>query len=60
MKKTLLALLLLSLTLTGCVVDPFGGNRQRGEFHRDRDHNDNWADRGDHHSDRDRNGDWNR
>jgi hypothetical protein len=59
MKKTLLTLLLLSLALTGCIVDPYGGNRhrgdaERGEFHSDRDHNGNWAERGEH------NGGWNR
>jgi hypothetical protein len=40
MKKTLLALLLLSLALTGCVVEPGGGwgwhGGERGEYHQDR------------------------
>jgi hypothetical protein len=38
MKKTLLALLLLSLTITGCIVEPGGhGYRDdgRGELHPD-------------------------
>jgi hypothetical protein len=30
MKTTLVALLLLSLALTGCVVDPYGGYGNRG------------------------------
>ena len=30
MKTTLIALLLLSLALTGCVIEPGGGNRDRG------------------------------
>ena len=34
MKKTLLALLLFSLALTGCVVDP--GFHERGEAHSER------------------------
>lgn len=47
MKKMLLTLLLLSLALTGCIVEPFGGyghrgDADRGEFHRDRDHNGGW------------------
>jgi hypothetical protein len=47
MKKMLLTLLLLSLALTGCIVEPFGGNGHRGdagrgEFHPDRDHNGGW------------------
>jgi hypothetical protein len=38
MRKTLLALLLLSLTLTGCIIEPDGGyrGRQHGEYHSDR------------------------
>jgi hypothetical protein len=38
MKKTLLTLLLLSLALTGCVVEPGGGYRDgpRDGFHWDR------------------------
>ncbi len=46
MKKTLLALLLLSLALTGCVVEP-GGYGYRGDGH------------GDFHADRGYNGGWN-
>jgi hypothetical protein len=37
MKKTLLALLLLSLTLTGCIVEP--GGHERGETHSERSWN---------------------
>jgi hypothetical protein len=47
MKTTLVALLLLSLALTGCVVDPYGGYGNRGYGDRgwgDRDH-------GEHHAD---------
>jgi len=37
MRKTLLALLLLSLTLTGCIVAPDGyRDRQHGDYHSDR------------------------
>jgi hypothetical protein len=37
MRKTLLALLFLSLTLTGCIVAPDGyRDRQHGDYHSDR------------------------
>ena len=47
MKKTLVTLLLLSLTLTACIVEPGGGYRggrdhERGEFHSDRDSRGDW------------------
>jgi len=46
MKKKLLALLLLSLALTGCIVDPGyrgGGDHDRGWSHSDRDSHGNWG-----------------
>jgi hypothetical protein len=45
MKKTLLALLLLSLALTGCIVEPGGGFRygDHGEYHSDRGFNGGWG-----------------
>ncbi|MGD0432472.1 MAG: hypothetical protein ABSA58_15430 [Acetobacteraceae bacterium] len=45
MKKTLLTWLLLSLTLTGCIVEPAGGFRDgdRGEYHSDRGFNGGWG-----------------
>jgi len=38
MKKSILALLLLSLAMTGCIVEPGGGhgNGDRGGYHSDR------------------------
>ena len=57
MKKTLVALMLLSLTLTGCVFDPGeGGYRDRGYDNR------GWGghNRGDSHDDRGQHGNWNR
>ena len=50
MKKTLLTLLLLSLALTGCVIEPGGGH---GYYRGD-------GERGDHHADRGHDGGWNR
>jgi len=61
MRTTLVTLLLLSLALTGCVVDPYGGygnrgygsqgwgDRDRGEYHADhgqyRGHYGDWNNR---------------
>jgi hypothetical protein len=47
MKTTLVTLLLISLALTGCVVDPYGGYGNRGYGER------GWGDRdqGEHHAD---------
>jgi hypothetical protein len=44
MKKTLLALLLLSLALTGCIVEPGGGYRDgpHGDYHAERGYNGGW------------------
>jgi hypothetical protein len=51
MKKTLLTMLLLSLALTGCIVEPGGGYGYRG---------DGYHDRGEFHSDHESRGGWNR
>jgi hypothetical protein len=41
--KKILALLLLSLTLTGCIVEPGGyRNGGHGEYHSDRGPNGGW------------------
>jgi hypothetical protein len=49
MKTTLLALMLLSLALTGCVIDPNAGYRDRNYGDRDWNHGehaDNHAEQG--------------
>jgi len=44
MKKTILALLLVSLGLTGCIVEPGGAYRdgRHGEYHSDRGSDGGW------------------
>lgn len=43
MTKKILALLLLSLVLTGCIVEPGGyRNGGQGEYHSDRGSHDGW------------------
>jgi hypothetical protein len=43
MTKQILALLLISLTLTGCIVEPGGyRNDRHGEYHSDRGYNGGW------------------
>ena len=42
MKRTLIALLLLSLALTGCIVEPYGGHGDRGGG------DNGWGDHGQH------------
>jgi len=44
MTKKILALLLLSLALTGCIVEPGGGYRYggHGDYHSDRGYDSGW------------------